>query len=86
MPGSAENPFSMLIHLMRNQGAAQSPPSWGIGEVVGVSPLRIAYGGIQLEETQLFAPATNITIGMQVAILPDEAYSTFLILGTRSVN
>ena len=86
MSGSAENPFSMLIHLMRNQGAAQNPPSWGIGEVVAISPLRIAYGGIVLEETQLFAPVPNIAVGMQVAILPDEAYSTFLILGTRSVN
>ena len=86
MPGSAENPFSMLIHLMRSQGAVQNSPSWGIGEVVCISPLHIAYGGIQLEETQLFAPVPNLAVGMQVAILPDETYSNFLILGIRSVS
>ena len=89
MSGTAENPFSALLGLMREQGAHKNPPAWGVGEVAQLAPLKVRYGGIVLEPSQLFwLPGfsdTQLQVGSQVAVLPDPAFSMFLILGERVV-
>ena len=89
MPGAAENPFSALLGLMRAQGSKDSPPAWGVGEVAQLTPLKVRFGGIVLEPGQLFwlhgFSDSRLQVGSQVAVLPDPAFSTFLILGERVV-
>jgi hypothetical protein len=89
MAGCAENPFSALLGLMREQGAHDNPPSWGMGEVAQLAPLKVRFGGIVLEPEQLFwlngFSDSQLQVGSQVAVLPDQAFSMFLILGERVV-
>ena len=89
MPGAAENPFSALLGLMRAQGAHDSPPPWSVGEVVQLAPLKVLFGGIVLEPSQLFwlhgFSDSQLQVGSQVAVLPDSTFSMFLILGERVV-
>jgi hypothetical protein len=89
MAGRAENPYSALLALMRAQGGKDNPPAWGVGEVEQLAPLKVRYGGIVLEPSQLFwlhgFSDTQLQVGSQVAVLPDPAFSMFLILGERVV-
>ena len=89
MAGRAENPFSALLGLMREQGAHDNPPAWGVGEVVQFNPTKVRFGGIVLEPAQLFwvnvFSDTQLHVGSEVAVLPDQAFSLFLILGERVV-
>lgn len=87
--GRAENPFSALLGLMREQGAHDNPPAWGMGEVAHLDPIKVRFGGILLEPEQLFwlhgFSDTALQVGSQVAVLPDPAFSMFLILGERVI-
>lgn len=89
MAGRAENPYSALLGLMREQGGKDNPPAWGVGEVAQLAPLKVRFGGIVLEPSQLFwlhgFSDTQLQVGSQVAVLPDPAFSMFLILGERVV-
>ena len=89
MSGAAENPFSALLGLMREQGAHDNPPAWGVGEVAQLAPLKVLFGGIVLEPTQLFwlhgFSDSQLQVGSQVAVLPDPTFSLFLILGERVI-
>lgn len=89
MPGSAENPYSALLVLMREQGSKKNPPTWGVGEVAQLTPLKVRFGGIVLEPSQLFwlrgFSVSQLQVGSQVAVLPDLDFSTFLILGERVI-
>ena len=89
VPGQAENPFSSLLLLMRSQGGKAAPPSWGIGEVAQVAPLKVVFGGVTLDASQLFLPAwlssAQWRAGSQVALLPDADYELILVLGERVV-
>ena len=89
MAGPAENPFSTLLLMMREQGSKGSAPGWGVGEVASADPLRITFGGVTLEPAQLFIPdwlsASRWLPGAKVALLPDAKYELFLILGERTV-
>jgi hypothetical protein len=89
MSGKAENPYSALLGLMRQQGAANNPPSWGVGEVSQLDPVKVRFGGIVLEPAQLFwvngFSSTRLQVGSQVAVLPDPTFSLFLILGERVI-
>ena len=89
MAGKAENPFSTLLLMMRSQGGKAAPPSWGIGEITQVSPLKVVFGGVTLDASQLFSPtwlcASQWRVGSQVALLPDADYELFLVLGERVV-
>ncbi len=89
MAGRAENPFSALLNLMRQQGAASNPPPWGVGEVAQLSPVKIRFGGVLLEPSQLFwlhgFTDSQLKAGSQVAVLPDPDFTMFLILGERVI-
>ena len=89
MSGKAENPFSTLLLMMRSQGGKAAPPSWGIGEIVQAAPLKVVFGGVTLDASQLFVPhwlsASQWRAGSQVALLPDANYELFLVLGERVV-
>lgn len=89
MAGHAENPYSTLLKMIRDQGAKGSPPSWGIGVVASSDPLRVTFGGITLDASQLFIPhwltASQWQAGAQVALMPDAKYELFLMLGERTV-
>ena len=89
MAGKAENPFSTLLLMMRSQSEKATPPSWGIGEITQVAPLKVIFGGVTLDASQLFLPhwlsAAQWRVGSQVALLPDPNYELFLILGERVV-
>ena len=89
MPNGAENPFSALLGLMRQQGGKDNPPAWGVGEITQLTPLKVRLGGIVLEPEQLFwmhgFSDKLLQVGSQVAVLPDPTFSTFLILGERVV-
>jgi hypothetical protein len=89
MSGQAENPFSTFVSLMREQGGKNNPPSWGAGEVTQLDPIKVRFGGIVLEPDQLFwlngVSTSPLQVGSQVAVLPDPAYSLFLILGERVI-
>ena len=89
MSGAAENPFSALLGLMREQGGKDNPPAWGVGEVAQLAPLKVLFGGIVLEPTQLFwlhgFSDSQLQVGSQVAVLPDPTFSLFLIVGERVI-
>ncbi len=89
MSGAAENPFSALLGLMREQGGKDNPPAWGVGEVAQLAPLKVLFGGIVLEPAQLFwlhgFSDSQLQVGSQVAVLPDPTFSMFLILGERVI-
>ena len=89
LSGHAENPFSALLMLMRSQGGKEAPPSWGIGEIAQVAPLKVVFGGVTLDSSQLFLPAwlsaSQWRVGSQVAVMPDSSYELFLVLGERVV-
>ena len=89
MSGKAENPFSTLLMIMRSQGGKAAPPSWGIGEIAQAAPLKVVFGGITLDASQLFVPhwlsASQWRVSSQVALLPDANYELFLVLGERVV-
>ena len=89
MPGKAENPYSALLRLMRAQGSANNPPSWDVGEVTQLAPVKILFRGIVLEPSQLFWPHgfsnSQLQIGSKVAVLPDPGYNLFLVLGERVI-
>lgn len=89
MPGKAENPYSALLRLMRAQGAANNPPSWGVGEVTQLAPVKILFMGIVLEPSQLFwlhgFSDSQLQIGSKVAVLPNPDFTLFLVLGERVI-
>ena len=89
MSGRAENPFSAFIGIMRDQGSKNNPPTWGVGEIAQLAPIKVRFGGIVLEPEQLFLlrgfSDAQLQVGSQVAVLPDPTFSLFLILGERVV-
>ncbi len=81
--GAAENPFSRMLGLMRQQAGEASGPAWAMGEVLGTDPLRILYQGVTLTAAQIPGAAQwaqVLQVGDQVPVLPDRGDGSFIIL------
>lgn len=81
--GAAENPFSKMLELMRQQAGEVAGPAWALGEVLGTDPLRILYQGVTLAAGQIPGAdqwAAVLQLGDQVPVLPDRGDGSFVIL------
>ncbi len=80
---SGENPFSAMVDVIREEVRRGSGPSWDMGEVVSVSPLKVRYRGVQLNADQVAAAgqwAAQLKVGDSVPVLPDRDDGRFAIM------
>ena len=80
---SGENPFSAMVDVIREEVRRGAGPSWDMGEVVSVSPLKVRYRGVQLNADQVAAAgqwAAQLKVGDSVPVLPDRDDGRFAIM------
>ena len=81
MAGSAENPYSTLVGMIRQTVAGVLPKGWGIGTVISASPLQVHFSSIVLEAGQLsLMKGVELAPDDQVAVIPDAAGALFLVI------
>ena len=80
---SGENPFSAMVDVIREEVRRGAGPSWNMGEVISVSPLKVRYRGVQLNADQVAAAgqwAAQLKVGDSVPVLPDRDDGRFAIM------
>jgi hypothetical protein len=80
---SGENPFSAMVDVIREEVRRGAGPSWDMGEVISVSPLKVRYRGVQLNADQVAAAgqwAAQLKVGDSVPVLPDREDGRFAIM------
>lgn len=56
-----ENPYTGLLGMMREEGAARNPSGCILGEVQSVQPLKVLAGGLDLDGDDLLVNATLLS-------------------------
>ena len=80
---SGENPFSAMVDVIREEVRRGAGPSWNMGEVISVSPLKVRYQGVLLNADQVAAAgqwAAQLKVGDSVPVLPDRDDGRFAIM------
>ncbi len=79
-----DDPFKLIIDVMRKEGSIYNPPSVMLGKVINPAPdLLISVNGLQLDKDDLKAAeylTGSLKNGDEVVILPAADKKVFLII------
>ena len=75
------DPYQKLLTLIRDEGKCHNPVPPNVGRVISVSPIRILFRGISLDDEELkinkilkTQEGYSFEVGSEVLVLPTDNY------------
>lgn len=74
-----QNPYNELYKIIKTESSAMQD-SYYIGMVDNVSPLKIGFAGIQVDNCLVNADIKNLEAGQRVLVLPSADRQQFIVV------